>query len=95
MYDEYVHLYCLCQFHQALLEDVMQTRVGSSSATEQADGVRIGILPLQVVCPHFGDIVAEELSRVMAGANGQVAGVRAYVIDALRYDDICFFGIYL
>lgn len=81
MYDEYVHSDGSGQSHEFLLEDMMQARVGSPSVTKQADGVCIWVLPLQVLSPYPCNVVADEFGSVVTGADGQISGVRSYVID--------------
>ena len=70
---------------KVLLHNVVSAGIGAATVAKDHKGVGVGVSPLQMVCPHLCDMVAEELGSVVTVADGEVTGVCLDIIDAVRH----------
>ena len=74
------------QLLQVFFEDVVARTIASSSVTQDQNGCGVRIVILSLDIPPISDRITGKFASVLAGTQGDEAGVSFEIIDAVRDD---------
>ena len=84
MHNENIHVQSIGKIHKILFDNTVRAGVRTAPVTQDDYCMRLCVLPVQVLVPDSGDVVADKFGCVMVGSQGQISGIFSDIIYSVR-----------